>query len=389
MRRWLAGVLVLLLALAPGGAVAATPTPAPVPGSASAGTLTPAPNNVSAAAGPTSVPGGASAAVPTAVPAPKPQPSPTAAAPTAVPAPPPPTLPPSPTPPPQSQPPATAAAEPAPPREPAAPAAPSAPPTVSPLATASPTPEAEPALPADTFSVWHGLVREGGAFRRAAPSAAAPIEEELDPGTPLRIDRWVPGAMLYPDVITWGEVDPADGGGYVFGGSLQGVLPPAVPPPPDELAGSDGTWIDVNLTLDVVTVYVDGQPAKMMLTSPGRPGFETDTGLFAIRSRFTSQAMAGPGYFVPGVPNVQYFYGGEALHGRYWTLPDVVSGTSADLDEDGTIWDYDPPQLDGGGPNRGVAFGVPSSHGCLGLQVADAAWLFSVGHLGTPVDVHA
>jgi len=354
MRRWLAGVVVLLLALAPGGAVAATPTP--VPSSASA------------------------AAVPTAAPLPKPQPSPTAAAPTVVAAPPRPTAPPPPTPPPQ----ATAAAEPA-------PAEPTAAPSVSssPTPVASPTPEAEPALPADTFTVWHGLVREGGAFRRAAPSAAAPIEEELDPGTPVRIDRWVPGSMLYPDVITWGEVDPADGGGYIFGGSLQGVLPPAVPPPPDELAGSDGTWIDVNLTLDVVTVYLDGQPAKMMLTSPGRPGFETDTGLFAIRSRFTSQAMAGPGYFVPGVPNVLYFYGGEALHGRYWTLPDVVSGTSADLDADGTIQDYDPPQLDSGGPNRGVAFGVPSSHGCLGLQVADAAWLFSVGHLGTPVDVHA
>jgi hypothetical protein len=346
MRRWLAGVLVLVMALAPGSAVAATPTPTPVPT--------------------------------------KVQARPTAAPPVAT-ATPQPTSPPSPTPHAQPTPviEAAPAVEPPPPAEPSA-AAPAPPPAPA----AGPTPEAEPALAEDTFGVWHGLVREGGAFRRAAPSAAAPIEEELEPGTPVRIDRWVPGAMLYPDVITWGEVDPADGGGYIFGGSLQGALPPAVPPPPEELAGAGGTWIDVNLTLDVVTVYLDGQPAKMMLTSPGRPGFETDTGLFAIRSRFTSQGMSGPGYFVPGVPNVQYFYGGEALHGRYWTLPDVVSGTSADLDADGTIQDYDPPQLDSGRPNRGVAFGVPSSHGCLGLQVADAAWLFGVGQVGTPVDVH-
>ncbi|MBV9543701.1 MAG: L,D-transpeptidase, partial [Chloroflexi bacterium] len=209
------------------------------------------------------------------------------------------------------------------------------------------------------------------------------------PGTPVRVDAWVPGAMLYPDVITWAQVDPADGGGYIFGGSLEGVLPPAAPPPPDQMAGYAGNWIDVNLTLDVVTAYQDGQPVKMMLTSPGRPGFNTDTGLFAIRSRFTQQNMSGPGYFVPNVPNVQYFYGAEALHGRYWTLPDVVAGTSADIDENGVIQDYDPPQVaDTGGVNRGVAFGVPSSHGCLGLQLDDAAWLFAMGAAGVPVDVH-
>jgi hypothetical protein len=243
-------------------------------------------------------------------------------------------------------------------------------------------------LPEDTFTVWHGIVREGGAYRRSAPSGGATIVEELDPGTPVRIDAWVPGAMLYPDVITWGQVDPADGGGYIFGGSLEGVLPPAAPPAPGQMDGATGNWIDVNLTLDVVTAYQDGQPVKMMLTSPGRPGWETATGLWSIRGRFTRQSMSGPGYFVPGVPNVQYFAGAQALHGRYWTLPDVVSGTSADIDDNGTIQGYEPPSVDTGGPNRGVAFGVPSSHGCLGLEVEDAAWLFAMGTLGTPVDVH-
>jgi lipoprotein-anchoring transpeptidase ErfK/SrfK len=240
----------------------------------------------------------------------------------------------------------------------------------------------------DAFSIWHGVVRAGGAYRRAAPSSAAEIEEELDPGTPVRVDGWVGGSMLYPDVITWGAVDPDDGGGYIFGGSLQGVLPPAVPPPPVEMQDSTGTWIDVNLTLNVVSVYASGQPVKMILTSPGRPGFQTDVGRFSIRSKVLSQTMTGPGYVVPRVPSVEYFYGGEALHGRYWTLPDVQSQTFADVNDDGQIQVLDDSSVEAGGPNRGVAFGVPSSHGCLGVDVDAAAWLYSLTTFGTTVDVH-
>jgi L,D-transpeptidase-like protein len=235
------------------------------------------------------------------------------------------------------------------------------------------------------------VVREGGAYRRAAPSSGAEILEELDPGTPIRVDRWVGGSMLYPDVITWGVVDPDDGGGYVFGGSLAGVLPPQVPPVPDDMQDYPGTWVDVNLTLNVVTAYVDGQPLKMILTSPGRPGFETDTGRWGVRSKLLSQTMSGPGYVVPGVPHVQYFVGGEALHGRYWTLPGVAAQTSADVDDDGQIQaidDVSQVYAEAGGSNAGVAFGVPSSHGCLGIDLDSATWLYSVTGVGTPVVVH-
>jgi hypothetical protein len=242
----------------------------------------------------------------------------------------------------------------------------------------------------DTFTIWHGVVREAGAYRRAAPSAAAEILEELSPGTPVRVDGWVAGSMLYPDVITWAAIDPLDGGGYIFGGSLAGVLPPAAPPPPDEMAGNPGTWVDANLTLDVVTVYEGGQPLKMMLMSPGRPGYTTDSGLWHVYSKLPSQTMTGPGYSVPGVPNVQYFLGGEALHGRYWTLPAVLGQTFADVDENGLLV-ADPDAVvpdDPDGVNSGVAFGVPSSHGCIGLDLAAARWLYAQTGYGTVVDVH-
>ena len=268
--------------------------------------------------------------------------------------------------------------------------------TGSPPASGSqPVPEAsqptpiptEPTIADDAFTIWHGLVRAGGAYRRAAPSGSAEIIEDLDAGTPIRVDAWVPGSMLYPDVITWAQVDPDDGGGYIFGGSLEGVLPPAAPPPPDAMANASN-WVDVNLTLNVVTMYEDGQPIKSMLASPGRPGFQTDTGLFSIRSKFTRQTMSGPGYVVPGVPDVQYFFGGEALHGRYWTLPDEDTVTAADVDENGILLEQDDPPAPNDGPNQGVAFGVPSSHGCVGVAVDDALWLYSQTAFGTPVDVH-
>jgi L,D-transpeptidase catalytic domain len=258
-------------------------------------------------------------------------------------------------------------------------------------ATTQPTPSvpASSALPSETFNVWHGVVRAGGANRRSAPDGSAPILDQLDPGTPIRVTNWVAGSMEYPDVITWAQVAPADGGGYVFGGTLAAVLPPAVPPLPSDLQGRGGAWLDVNLTLNVLTAYHDAQPVRVFLVSPGRPGHTTDVGLFTIGTKLPAQEMVGPDYDVPSVPHVQYFSGAEALHGRYWTLPEMVGVTSAEVAADGTVLGgADAASQVGSGANVGVAFGVPSSHGCLGLQVDDAAWLYSFTDVGTPVAVH-
>jgi hypothetical protein len=358
------GLVSGLLLLLPATALAAKPTPTPVP------TTRPQASPTAPPATPT-VPPPTPTAQPTTVPA-TPTPLPTAspvAAPAAADA--------------------TDTAEPNTAANPAPADAAAAPAAAGPATPPTPTPAATETIPDDAFTIWHGVVRQGGAYRRAAPSSGAEIIEELEPGTPIRVDRWVGGSMLYPDVITWAVVDPEDGGGYIFGGSLAGILPPEAPPPPAAMEGSAGTWIDVNLTLNVVTAYQDGAPVRSMLTSPGRPGYETDTGLFSVRSKLLSQTMTGPDYSVPNVPHVQYFYGAEALHGRYWTLPDVLGQTSATVDDDGQIEVLDEDTaVDTGGVNRGVAFGVPSSHGCLGLDVESATWLYSLTLYGTPVDVH-
>jgi lipoprotein-anchoring transpeptidase ErfK/SrfK len=64
--------------------------------------------------------------------------------------------------------------------------------------------------------------------------------------------------------------------------------------------------------------------------------------------------MAGPGYYLPNVPYVMYFYEGYGLHGTYWH-------------------------------NN---FGHPMSHGCVNFTIEDAGWLFDFASVGTVVNLH-
>jgi lipoprotein-anchoring transpeptidase ErfK/SrfK len=52
--------------------------------------------------------------------------------------------------------------------------------------------------------------------------------------------------------------------------------------------------------------------------------------------------MSGPGYYLPNVPYVMFFYKAYSLHGTYWH-------------------------------NN---FGQPMSHGCVNLRTEDAQWLY-------------
>jgi lipoprotein-anchoring transpeptidase ErfK/SrfK len=64
--------------------------------------------------------------------------------------------------------------------------------------------------------------------------------------------------------------------------------------------------------------------------------------------------MAGPGYYLPNVPYVMYFFQGYGIHGTYWH-------------------------------NN---FGTPMSHGCVNLTIEDSAWIFDFASVGTVVFVH-
>ncbi len=123
---------------------------------------------------------------------------------------------------------------------------------------------------------------------------------------------------------------------------------------PPVAAPTGGKWIDVNLSKQRLTAYEGNTAVYSTLVSTGTPAHPTVVGTFAVRTKIKSQAMSGPGYYLPNVPNVMYFYAGYAIHGAYWH-------------------------------NN---FGRTMSHGCVNLPLGAAAWMFNWASVGTPVVVH-
>lgn len=127
--------------------------------------------------------------------------------------------------------------------------------------------------------------------------------------------------------------------------------PQAAEAPPSTVA--EGKQIVVSLSQQQVFAYEDGVLIRQFVVSTGLPGTPTVTGNFAIYVKYVSQRMSGPGYDLPNVPWVMYFYRGYALHGTYWH-------------------------------NN---FGQPMSHGCVNMRTPEAEWLYNWAPIGTPVRV--
>jgi lipoprotein-anchoring transpeptidase ErfK/SrfK len=88
---------------------------------------------------------------------------------------------------------------------------------------------------------------------------------------------------------------------------------------------------------------------RTTLVSTGVAQYPTVTGAFYIYLRLSSQRMRGPGYDLPDVPYVQYFYKRYGLHGTYW---------------------YN-------------NFGTPMSHGCVNMPSEEAEWAYHWADCGT------
>ena len=136
---------------------------------------------------------------------------------------------------------------------------------------------------------------------------------------------------------------------------------PSLPPISDPVnpfipidAGSNERWIDVNLTQQRAYAYEGSYLVTSFIVSTGTWQYPTVTGQYRIYVKYRFADMAGPGYYLPNVPYVMYFYKGYGLHGTYWH-------------------------------NN---FGTPMSHGCVNFTTEDAGWLFKFASVGTVVHVH-
>lgn len=116
---------------------------------------------------------------------------------------------------------------------------------------------------------------------------------------------------------------------------------------------STGKLVKVVLHEQRVYMYENGNLVHEVLVSTGLPATPTVIGEFKVYLKYQSQLMYGPGYYLPGVPWVMYFYRDYGLHGAYWH----------------NNW------------------GNPMSHGCVNMPIEEAKWLYMWAPIGTPVTV--
>jgi lipoprotein-anchoring transpeptidase ErfK/SrfK len=122
----------------------------------------------------------------------------------------------------------------------------------------------------------------------------------------------------------------------------------------------------VNLKSDHMKVLVNGRLARTIPVTGGKPGFETRSGTKLIVEKFESKRMdaatvgvspSSPEYY--NIANVQYAqrvtFTGEFLHAAPWSV--YAQGSSN------------------------------VSHGCVGMSIDNAAWLYGLTHRGDPVEV--
>ncbi len=123
-------------------------------------------------------------------------------------------------------------------------------------------------------------------------------------------------------------------------------------PAPQAPAGNGRRFL-IDLSEQMLYAYEGDTLVRSTLVSTGLPQTPTVVGTFYIYLRYQSQRMRGPGYDLPNVPYVMYFYQGYGLHGTYWH-------------------------------NN---FGSPMSHGCVNMPTVEAEWAYNWASIGTPVTV--
>ena len=120
--------------------------------------------------------------------------------------------------------------------------------------------------------------------------------------------------------------------------------------------------IVADTTVKKMWFFQNGKQVKSYLISAGKPSTPTPIGQFHIYSKLASQDMRGlntdgTAYFQPHVYWVNYFTGGNAIHGVYWHP-------------------------------RSWFGAINSSHGCIGIPDDQAEWVYNWAPIGTTVVVH-
>ncbi len=163
---------------------------------------------------------------------------------------------------------------------------------------------------------------------------------------------WEPGTRVHVDL----DVNGLDAGNGIYGQMNRSM----------SFSIGRSVVMKANLKTDRMKVFVNGSLARTIPITGGKPGFETRSGTKLIVEKFRSKRMDAatvgikkkdPEYY--NIPRVRYAqrvtFTGEFLHGAPWST--YAQGSSN------------------------------VSHGCVGMSVDNAGWLFRLTHRGDPVEV--
>jgi LysM repeat protein len=156
---------------------------------------------------------------------------------------------------------------------------------------------------------------------------------------PLTTIAWLNGISNY-DLIYVGQILQIPASNTII-----------TPPKPIDISEKE---IIVILSSQRVYAYEKGVLVNTFIVSTGIKDAPTVIGDYKIYLKIVKQRMTGPGYDLPDVPWVMYFFRGYSFHGTYWHHN----------------------------------FGVPMSHGCVNMVTSEAEWLYGWAQVGTTVTVN-
>jgi hypothetical protein len=184
------------------------------------------------------------------------------------------------------------------------------------------------------------VVHRSGAELRAEPDAGSASLWTV----PRQTQLWLKADAEHPGWLAVVDPDGGHANGWLKQDSRVRMWAAGPAAPTDA-----GTWIDVDLSQQILGVLEGETLRYATLVSTGKSGHETPRGTYRLYDKMgwwdmTSLPDAIEPYHVEAVPWVMHFWPRYALHGAYW---------------------HDD-------------FGGVRSHGCINLALADARYLFDL-----------